>query len=113
MNILDHVFAVLGMPDVVLGVLPDAPDGCIALFEYEPTPPVHYFGGMHITHGVQARCRDIDSASAYAKAEAVAAILGRYSDDVISSTQSTPILDIGQDEKKRREYTVNFTVRRY
>lgn len=112
MNILDHIASVLDMQDVYLGVLPDAPDSCIALFEYEVAPPRHFFGAMQIVHGVQARTRDKSAAAAYAKAKAVASVLGRYADGVISSVQSTPILDIGQDEKKRREYTVNFTVRR-
>lgn len=113
MNILDLVAGAINMPDVFLGIMPEKPDGCIALFEYEAVPPSHFFGGMSLAHGVQVRTRDTTSAAAYAKAKAVADILGRYSDGVISSIQATPILDIGQDEQKRREYTVNFTVRRY
>lgn len=113
MNILDKVAEVLGMQDVYLGVLPDAPDSCIALYEYEAIPPSHFFSGVRTIYGIQARTRDKSAAAAYAKAKAVANILGRFSDGVISSVQATSILDIGQDEKKRREYTVNFTIRRY
>lgn len=113
MNILDHIASVLDMQNIYLGILPDTPDSCIAVFEYEAVPPRHHFGGVSLAHGVQVRIRDTSAGAAYTKAKAVATILGRFSDGVISSTQVTPILDIGQDEKKRREYTVNFTVRRY
>jgi hypothetical protein len=113
MNILDFLVTIPGLEKAYLGFQPAKPDGCIALFEYPSAPPEHYFGGLDIVHSVQARARDVLQATAYARAEAVADILSRYSDGVISSVQSTPILDIGVDESGRHEYTVNFTIRRY
>lgn len=114
MNILDKLAAILNMPNVYLGTMPAKPDACIGVFEYPGAPPVHWFGGMDIRHSVQARTRDTTAEAAYAQAEAVAAILGRYSDGEISCIQSTPILDIGVDRANppRHEYTVNFEIRR-
>lgn len=113
MNILDILATIPGLEGAFLGQQPHKPDGCVTLYEYEGAPPEHHFSGMDIIHSVQARARDVTAASAYARAKAVAEILGRYSDVVISSIQSTPILDIGIDDQKRFEYTVNFQVRRY
>jgi len=113
MNILDKVKTVLNMPDVKLGFMPDSPDAVIILFEYQPPPPEHHFGGTDFIQNVQARIRDTTAAEAYAKAKTVAEKLNRYSDAEISVLQSTPILDIGRDEKLRQEYTVNFEIRRY
>jgi|GEM_PF-1158597 len=115
MNILDILATIPGLEDAFLSQQPHKPDGCVTLYEYPVTPPEHHFGGMDVVHGVQARARDTTAAAAYARAEAVAGILGRYSDGVISSIQSTPIVDIGVDNHNppRYEYTVNFQVRRY
>lgn len=114
MNILDKLATIPGLEEAYLGVQPATPDGCITLFEYPATPPRHYFGGMGLVHNVQVRARDRTSAAAYARAQATANILARYSDGEIAVTQSTAILDIGVDDHDtpRHEYTVNFEVRR-
>lgn len=112
MNILDKIAAVLALPDVKRGYLPDAPNNCIALFEYAAVPPDHHFGGTDYFHGLQVRCRDKDSNSAYQMAVSAQEKLNRYQDADISILQATPILDIGRDDKQRQEYTVNFTIRR-
>ncbi len=115
MNILDKLAMVLNKSNVVMGFMPAKPDAIIALFEYNPPPPDHSFGGTDFSHNVQVRVRDTTAATAYATAEAVANILDRYHDADISVLQSTAILDIGMDDNNppRQEYTVNFTVRRY
>lgn len=115
MNILDKIATVLNMPNIKKGFLPDKPDAVIALFEYSGQPPDHHFGSTDFIQNVQVRTRDTTSAAAFAKAEAVVAILNRYSDSEISVIQSTPILDIGMDNAnpQRQEYTINFTIRRY
>lgn len=115
MNILDILATIPGLEDAFLGQQPDEPDGCLTLFEYDGAPPEHYFGGLDVVHSIQARARDTTADAAYARAKAVSALLGRYSNGVISSVQSTPIVDIGVDNHNppRYEYTVNFQVRRY
>lgn len=114
MNILDKLSAVLNLPGLKLGYMPEKPDTIAALFEYDAAPPEHYFGGVDFVHGVQARCRSLNSAEAYGTARRVADALNRFYDGEISVIQTTPILDIGRDgaNPPRQEYTVNFKIRR-
>lgn len=114
MNILDKIASVLSLPELKLGYMPDKPDTLTALYEYDAAPPEHHFGGADFVHGVQARCRSLNSAEAYSAARRIADAIGRYHDDEISIIQATPILDIGRDDANppRQEYTVNFKIRR-
>ena len=100
--------------DVKLGFLPDKPDTVIALFEYQGEPPQHSFGHTDDIHNIQARTRALSTVQAYELAELVAERLHRYSDGNIAILRSSAILDIGHDgaNPQRKEYTVNFTVRR-
>jgi len=116
-NILDMISEILSMfqlPPVKMGFIPATPDECIALFEYKAVPPEHSFGGTDYIHGVQVRSRSLDAEQAHANAYICEQALNLYHDGILSITQSTPILDIGCDSENpaRKEYTVNFTVRR-
>ncbi|MDR0884719.1 MAG: minor capsid protein [Oscillospiraceae bacterium] len=112
MNVLDVIAAVLG-GTVYKGYLPPEPDTCLSLFEYGGETLVNYFGGgQMIPHGIQARARSPDAQTAYNMAEAAAQTLNGYCADDLSVSQTTPVLDIGRDDKQRQEYTVNFTGRR-
>lgn len=114
MNILDKIKAILDMPDVKCGFMPDKPDSVIGLFEYPGRPPDHHFGSTNYIHNVQVRCRSDNSTTAYQMAEQVQLKLNRYHDSEISIIQATPILDIGYDNAnpQRQEYTINFEIRR-
>lgn len=114
MNILDEIAAVLGMPNVFCGYLPDKPDTAIALYEYPAEPPEHSFGGTDFVYGVQVRTRALIASEAEALAESAASKLNHYHDAEISVIQTTPVLDVGRDaaNPQRQEYTINFSVRR-
>lgn len=108
MNILSKLHSVIGDADLKIGFMPDTPDNLSALFEYGSSPPLHSFGGgMDITENVQLRCRGNDS---YEIISALAERLNHYSDAEISIIQTTSVIDIGRDSKKRQEYTVNFRI---
>jgi len=108
MNILELVKSVLNR-DAFLGVLPDKPDKAIVLTQYGGGVDT-FFDQTDEVYQVQARCRAMTAPEAYAMAETVKAALDRYVGQGVAIRQITPILDIGQDERRRREYTVNFTI---
>ena len=107
MNILDKIYSIIGDETVKLGFLPDFPDDLSSVFEFSGSPPVHSFGGMDVIENIQLRTRGAES---YEKISGFAAILNGYNDPEISIIQTTAILDIGRDDKKRQEYTVNFKI---
>lgn len=116
-HILEKLASVLtaaGMTGVELGRVPDEPDALIALTEYQPPPPEHYFGGTDWLHAAQALVRGPDAAAAYSRAEAVTAALNRYADGEISALITSPIFDAGRDgaNPSRQKYTINITIRR-
>jgi hypothetical protein len=114
MNVLEKIDDILQMDNVYLGLLPDKPDTCIALFEYSATPPTHSFNATDYTENVQARTRASSWQEAYELALQVGNKLNRYTDREISILASSGILDIGQDgaNPPRREYTINFKITR-
>lgn len=112
MNILDQIAAILNFSNLWLGHLPDAPDQLTALFEYAGPGPEHSFDKTDYSYNIQARTRANTAAEAYALAVLVQDRLNRYENTDLAILQTTPILDIGQDNHNppRHEYTVNFTV---
>lgn len=110
MNIPEKLNTILGGA-CKLGYLPDKPDKVTAIFEYD-APPIQSFGRTDITHNIQLRCRDKTAPGALAMAESMAAKLNRNSTNGINIIQTSPVLDIGEDNSNppRREATVNFTV---
>ena len=110
MNIPEKLNTILGGA-CKLGYLPDKPDKVTTIFEYD-APPIQSFERTDITHNIQLRCRDTTAPGALAMAENMAAKLNRYSDETVNIIQTSPVLDIGEDNSNppRREATVNFTV---
>ena len=58
--------------DIFLGLMPDQPDNCIALFEYAGSPPDLHWEGEYPR--LQVRVRDKSYAAARAKIGGVAAV---------------------------------------
>jgi len=110
MNILDVIASILAMENVFLGVLPESPNTLIVLAEYAGASSEAFFDRTERPQAIQARCRALDSNTAYQAAVAVQSRLDRYVGQGIVIRQTTPVLDIGQDTKGRREYTVNFKI---
>ena len=63
--------------DIFLGLMPDQPDNCIALFEYAGSPPDLHWNGEY--PGLQVRVRNTSYAAARTKiGEIMAALHGLY-----------------------------------
>jgi len=108
MNILEIVKAALGK-DAFLGVMPEKPDKAIALTQYGGSTEA-FFDRTVESPNVQARCRAKTALEAFAMADEIRGVLDRYVGQGVAIRQITPVLDIGQDDKGRREYTINFSI---
>ena len=63
--------------DIFLGLMPDSPDNCIALFEYAGSPPDLHWNGEY--PGLQVRVRNTSYAAARTKiGEIMTALHGLY-----------------------------------
>ena len=63
--------------DIILGLMPDQPDNCKALFEYAGSPPDLHWNGEY--PGLQVRVRNISYAAARSKiGEIMTALHGLY-----------------------------------
>jgi hypothetical protein len=94
----------------MLGILPDNPDDLISVTQYAATPPMHSFGGVNCYYGIQVRSRAKVAETAHTRARKAEDLLKQYDDEKHSIMSATSVLYIGQDEKQRHEYTVNFLV---
>ena len=100
--------------DIFLGLMPDQPDNCIALFEYAGSPPDLHWEGEYPR--LQVRVRDKSYAAARAKIGTVAALLHGLHEQVLSDTRYLLIKALGspevlkRDANNRIEIFVNFEI---
>ena len=100
--------------DIFLGLMPDQPDNCIALFEYAGSPPDLHWEGEYPR--LQVRVRDKSYAAARAKIGTVAALLHGLHEQVLSDTRYLLIKALGspevlkRDANNRVELFVNFEI---
>ena len=100
--------------DIFLGLMPEQPDNCIALFEYAGSPPDLHWDGEYPR--LQVRVRDKSYAAARAKIGTVAALLHGLHEQVLSDTRYLIIKALGspevlkRDENNRVELFVNFEI---
>ena len=100
--------------DIFLGLMPDQPDNCIALFEYAGSPPDLHWEGEYPR--LQVRVRDKSYAAARAKIGTVAALLHGLHEQVLSDTRYLLIKALGspevlkRDNNNRVELFVNFEI---
>ena len=71
--------------DIFLGLMPDKPDTCIALFEYAGSPPDLHWAGEY--PGLQVRVRDTSYAAGRAKIRNVMELLHGLYEQVLSVTE--------------------------
>ena len=109
-NILDIIDAILGTSNTFCGILPETPDALTALFEYQGAPPQQFFDATALSYNVQVRTRAKRADEAYTRALDAQNKLNRYVSDTFVIRQVSSIIDIGQDTKNRKEYTVNFRI---
>jgi len=100
--------------DMFLGLMPDQPDNCIALFEYAGSPPDLHWNGEY--PGLQVRVRNKSYAAARTKiGEAMTALHGLH-EQTLSDTRYLLIKARGspeilkRDANNRVELFVNFEI---
>jgi hypothetical protein len=100
--------------DIFLGLMPDQPDNCIALFEYAGSPPDLHWNGEY--PGLQVRVRNKSYAAARTKiGEAMIALHGLH-EQTLSGTRYLLIRARGspevlkRDANNRVELFVNFEI---
>lgn len=100
--------------DIFLGLMPDQPDNCIALFEYAGSPPDLHWNGEY--PGLQVRVRNKSYAAARTKiGEAMTALHGLH-EQTLSGTRYLLVKARGspevlkRDNSNRVELFVNFEI---
>lgn len=100
--------------NIFLGLMPDEPDNCIALFEYAGSPPDLHWSGEY--PGLQVRVRNKSYAAARTKiGEAMTALHGLH-EQTLSGTRYLLIKARGspevlkRDNNNRVELFVNFEI---
>ena len=100
--------------DIFLGLMPDQPDNCIALFEYAGSPPDLHWEGEY--PGLQVRVRNKSYAAARTKIGEVAKKLHGLHEQTLSGTRYLLIKARGspevlkRDNNNRVELFVNFEI---
>ena len=100
--------------DMFLGLMPDQPDNCIALFEYAGSPPDLHWNGEY--PGLQVRVRNKSYAAARTKIGEVMAKLHGLYEQTLSGTRYLLIKARGspevlkRDNNNRVELFVNFEI---
>jgi hypothetical protein len=100
--------------DMFLGLMPDQPDNCIALFEYAGSPPDLHWNGEY--PGLQVRVRNKSYAAGRAKIGEVVNELHGLHEQVLSGTRYLLIKARGspevlkRDNNNRVELFVNFEI---
>lgn len=100
--------------DIFLGQMPEAPDNCVALFEYAGySPDLHWDGERP---GLQVRVRNKSYAAGRAKAEQIVQKLHGLAEGMLSGTRYLLIRaeqspeSLGRDANGRNEWVVNFAI---
>ena len=100
--------------DIFLGLMPDQPDNCIALFEYAGSPPDLHWNGEY--PGLQVRVRNKSYVAARTKIEEAMTALHGLHEQTLSGTRYLLIKARGspevlkRDNNNRVELFVNFEI---
>ena len=100
--------------DIFLGLLPDQPDNCTALFEYAGSPPDLHWNGEY--PGLQVRVRSTSYSGGRAKIGEIVDLLHGLHEQELSGTRYLLIKARGSPEVLKRdgsnriEFLVNFEI---
>lgn len=100
--------------DIFLGLMPDQPDNCVALYEYAGSPPDLHWNGEY--PGLQVRVRNKSYAAARTKIGEVMEKLHGLHEQTLSDTRYLLIKARGspevlkRDNNNRVELFVNFEI---
>ncbi len=107
----------IGTPgtDIFLGLMPDEPDNCIALFEYAGSPPDLHWAGEY--PGLQVRVRNKSYAAGRAKIEEVVTELHGLHETILNNSTRYLLVKargspevLKRDNNNRVELFVNFEI---
>jgi hypothetical protein len=87
--------------DIFLGLMPDQPDNCIALFEYAGSPPDLHWAGEY--PGLQVRVRNKSYAAGRAKIGEIVKELHGLHEQTLSGTRYLLIRARGSPEVLKRD----------
>lgn len=102
--------------DMYLGLMPEQPDNCIAIFEYAGNPPALTHDGGIERPGLQVKVRNTSYPAGRSKISEVVNVLHRLSNETINGTRYIFIRanqspePLGRDASGRQEFVVNFSV---
>ncbi len=100
--------------DLFLGLMPDQPDNCIALFEYAGSPPDLHWNGEY--PGLQVRVRNKSYGTGREKIQRIYELLHGLHNQILSGTRYLLIKARGspevlkRDTNNRIELFVNFEI---
>lgn len=100
--------------DIFLGLIPDKPDSCVALFEYAGGPPDLHWPGEY--PGLQVRVRSTSYSGGRAKIGEIVDLLHGLHEQELSGTRYLLIKARGSPEVLKRdgsnriEFLVNFEI---
>ena len=100
--------------DLFLGLMPDEPDNCIALFEYAGSPPDLHWQGEY--PGLQVRVRNNGYEAGRTIAGSIYSLLHGIYDTELSGTKYLLIKAQGspevlkRDQNNRVEWFINFSI---
>lgn len=100
--------------DIFVGLMPDQPDNCIALFEYAGSPPDLHWPGEY--PGLQVRVRDKSYPAGKAKIEQIVRVLHGLHETDLGGTRYLLVKARGspevlkRDNNNRVELFVNFEI---
>jgi len=94
----------IGTPgtDIFLGLIPDQPDNCVALFEYAGSPPDLHWNGEY--PGLQVRVRNTGYAAARSKIGEIMTALHGLCEQTLSGVEET---GNGEEENGGGEEPIN------
>ena len=100
--------------DIFLGLMPDQPDNCVALYEYAGSPPDLHWNGEY--PGLQVRVRSTSYSGGRAKIGEIVDLLHGLHEQELSGTRYLLIKARGSPEVLKRdgsnriEFLVNFEI---
>jgi len=104
----------LGESEVYIASYNDDYDNIVSINYYEGKQDTEIAFGKEVVvrHiGLQMFVRDTSFESGYARAEAIRSLFAAYKYQVLDIIQKGDILPLGNDDKNRSEFTINFDMK--
>lgn len=102
--------------DMFIGLMPEKPDNCIVIVDTGGFPPAPKYTYRYPT--LQIRSRNNNNKSAWTELDDISGVLHALYEETWNSTRYIQILAqteplfLGQDERQRFQYSINFEIHR-